>query len=286
MANVILNRLAEELTVLENELHEFKQAVTYLKEAKSNVETAVSAVANAENYHLENLTTIQEAYKAFESIYSSVASISNKIDAVDFPVRLNSIESMLNQVVNDIDVTTKSTLLELNKASETLVKADFDGKFSKLEKLLEVTAANNKSQLAEAIEQSKDNTEKFKGAIGQMNEELHAKFNEQIGEFKSLEIPDRFERLQSLVTGLLSVVNSTQTRIDNLERNFMDRFTEITEKNRATTQKIESIVEQNQIALQQLIKASEKRVKTLIYVTWGLGILAVISIIFSRFLKF
>lgn len=275
MANAILNKLAEELNELEKELQDFKQAVSYLRDAKLNVERAVEAVNSAESYHLENLKTIQETHRKFDSLGNLVEKLDVEIKSVDFPKRLHTIELKLSEVISNIESTTKSTLIEVQKASESIVNADFNGRFLKMEDLLNSNASKNQTHLEQALNATSDNVEKFKGSIRNMHNEMQSRFNEQIKEFQSLNIAERFERLQSLVTGLLSVVNSTQERIGNLERNFMDRL-----------EKIQSVLEQNQALILQNVLASEKRVKSLIYVTWMLGVIAVIVIIFSKLIKF
>jgi prefoldin subunit 5 len=163
MANSILNKVTAELMTLEAELSSFRSSVTYLNDAKNNVETAINAVSDAEKYHLEKLSKVNEAYAKFESLSLTVKHLTEKIEGVDFPKRLSIIENSLNQLMKELTLITDTTLNEIRIASAAISKTDFENHFSSLHKgieLLNNESASNAKQIGFKIDKDKNELEK------------------------------------------------------------------------------------------------------------------------------
>lgn len=138
MANSILNKVSEELLILEQELTVFKNSVSYLSEAKSHVENAVSAVSLAEKYHLNQLTKLNETYERYDSLSGTVKVLTDKIETVDFPKRLKKIEDTLNLLMVEISTITNTTLGEVRQASALISKTNFESQFSSLHDVIQI----------------------------------------------------------------------------------------------------------------------------------------------------
>lgn len=264
----ILNQVSAELEELQGQLKQFKTSVEYLNSAKGNVSDAVQAIRQAENYHFQKLKEIEVVYNTFSSVINGVQQLSAKIESVNFPERLSSIDTSVAKIIAEINESTKTTLQELKTASQEIANADFGGRFLKLDGLINTTMDANKSHLEEAIQKAKENTEKFKGSIREMGTEIDAKFKEQNNNLNSLNIPQRFDKLGSAIESMLSIV---QNRFDILERNIFDKLKDI-----AALQKVA------QVAIQESLTTSAKKQRTLTYITWGLIVITILAFFLQK----
>jgi len=163
MANSILNKVTEELSALELELTSFKNSVAYLNDAKRNVESAVNSVSDAEKYHLEKLSKINDAYEKYDALSNTVKELTAKIEGVDFPSRLTNIENSMSQLMKELNIITDTTLKEIKLASEVISKTDFENHFSSLHtgiQLLNSESSNNAKQIGLKIDKDKNELER------------------------------------------------------------------------------------------------------------------------------
>jgi len=261
----ILNQVSAELEELQGQLKQFKSSVEYLNSAKENVRDAVHTVHQAENFHLQKLKEIEVVYSALSSVIGMVEQLSTKIDSVNFPERLTSIDNRVGLVIKEINESSKATLEELKTASQAITKADFQGRFKKLEELTNTSMSANRNHLDEGLLKSKETTEKIKGSIREMGADINMKLNEQITTLNTLNLPQRFEKLESVIAGVLSIVNSVQNRIDNMERNIADRLKDLADRQKEA-----------QILIQTAITSATKKQQTLAYITWILIIAGIV----------
>ncbi len=103
--------LKEEVVTLEEELTRLKSAVEYIETAKISIESA-SKIIN----------TIVALKKEFEALSGKAYSLIDKLDNVDFPTRLDRIDSKLLTVSTEIQVI-KSTIETGDKALTMEMKA-------------------------------------------------------------------------------------------------------------------------------------------------------------------
>ena len=164
MSNPIIQKINTELYSLQKELEQFKSTVEYLNGAKSVVKDAVIKVNHSEAHFNQKVEELKNTYTAFIKLTDSVSAAVSKIDAINFPERLDSIEKTINETISYLNETRKATLDELQKASEIITKADFDGRFKKLQSSIEASIKSN-DEFAKSIEKQKlpekiDNLEK------------------------------------------------------------------------------------------------------------------------------
>src|SRR5688572_10900750 len=102
MSASILNQVASELSELQGQLNQFKSSVEYLNSAKGSVSDAIHAVLQAEDYHMRKLHEIEAVYNIFRGVVDTVQQLSSKIDSVNFPERLTSINDGVYQIIKEV----------------------------------------------------------------------------------------------------------------------------------------------------------------------------------------
>jgi chromosome segregation ATPase len=169
MANPIVQQINAELESLQKELDKFKSNVEYLNGAKVLVKGAIQGLNSAEDNFNEKIIELKSTYASFIKLTDAVIAVIAKIDTVNFPERLNSIEETVKGIITNLEETKKATLEELQKASQIITNADFEGKFKNLEALInksvessdKLTQYISKLKLAEKFENSKNQSMKI-----------------------------------------------------------------------------------------------------------------------------
>ena len=109
--------LQEEVVKLEEELTKLKSAVEYIETAKISIEAA-SKIIN----------TIIKLKEEFDKLAQRAIVLIDKLDKIDFPSRLDKLDSKVLAVSNDIhaletriEASNKAFTLELKSGSKSLI---------------------------------------------------------------------------------------------------------------------------------------------------------------------
>ena len=236
MSNNIINQINEELNSLKKQLNKFIDTVNYLSNAKNDVENAVNAVITSETFLNTKVEELKSTHNSFLKLSDTINNIIQKIDSIDFPERLTSIESSIKDTLSILTETKDSTLLELNKASEVISNADFDGRFKTLESLIE-SSNTNSFDLVKSINKLKipDTMQSFELSI---NKRLHEslkdvqKKNDEIAVTNTkiitdLNLPLKIDKLDLSISGIMAAIQAIQSRLDLLDRNMSDKFRDL-----------------------------------------------------------
>ncbi|MBP1682618.1 MAG: hypothetical protein H6Q27_181 [Ignavibacteriaceae bacterium] len=107
----------EEVVKLEEELNKLKSAVEYIETAKISIEAA-SKIIN----------TIIKLKEEFDKLAQRAIVLIDKLDKIDFPSRLDKIDSKVLAVSNDIhaletriEASNKAFTLELKSGSKSMI---------------------------------------------------------------------------------------------------------------------------------------------------------------------
>ena len=238
MASNIINQINEELNSLKSQLNKFIDTVNYLSNAKNDVANAVNAVNTSETFLNSKVEELKNTHNSFLKLSDTVNNIIQKIDSIDFPERLTSIETSIKDTLSILNETKDSTLLELNKASEVITNADFDGRFKTLESLVESSNTNsfnlvksiNSLQIAETIQSFEESIRKRLHEslkdVQKKNEELAVANTKIITE---LNLPLKIDKLDLSISGIMAAIQAIQGRLDLLDRNISDKFKDLQE---------------------------------------------------------
>ena len=274
MANPIVQQINAELESLQKELEQFKSTVEYLNLAEGHVKKAVQTVNHAEDHFNKKVGELKSTYDSIINLTDSVSKVISKIDTINFPERLESIEETVKETITYlIDIRT-ATLEELQNASEIIVKADFDGRFKKLQNTIESSVSSNEA-LAKTIESQKlpekidgfetNVNKKLESSIAELQKNTKQIATETSKSIHDLNLPVRMDKLDANIAGIMAAVQGIQGRLDLVERNLSDKLKEMG-----------SIQSLNMTQLKELIIDMNKKQFNLSMVTWVLISLAVI----------
>jgi len=293
MANPIVQQINAELESLQKELEQFKSTVEYLNVAESHVKKAVQTVNHAETNFNKRVEELKNTYDSFIKLTDSVSKVISKIDTVNFPERLDNIEKTVKETITYLNETRKATLEELQKASEIIVEADFDGRFKRLQNSIEYSVGSNQA-LANTVERQKL-PDKIDGFEKSVNKKLETSFSDLQKNTKliatetaktilDLNLPVRMDKLDANIAGILSAIQNVQGRIESVERNISDKLKEATEKQAIAITTFQEKIFQSISSIQKEISTNAKKQQTNMYITWT--IIAIGFIVISILIKF
>ena len=288
MANPIIQQINTELYSLQKELEQFKSTVEYLNGAKSVVKDAVIKVNHSEAHFNQKVEELKNTYTAFIKLKDSVSAAVSKIDTINFPERLDSIEKTVKETITYLNETRKATLDELQKASEIITKADFDGRFKKLQISIDASVKSN-DELAKSVEKQKlpekiDNlekniTKKLDNSLADLQKNTKQIAVETAKSIHDLNLPIRMDKLDANIAGILTAIQNAQSRIESVERNVGEKIKDATDKQTFTLDAFQDKILQSITSFNQEIKISAKAQRANIYITWALIIIGIVSII-------
>ena len=277
MANPIVQQINTELEALKNKLSEFKSTVTYLNKAKENVTGAIETLNSSEKHFDKKVEELKSTYNSFIKLTDTVSAVISKIDTINFPERLDSIEASVQETIKQLDDIKKETLEELQKASAAISKADFDGKFDNLQKEISVSVKSN-NELSEAIEKQKlgEKIEEFERLISKRIHESYKEVTKNTNEIatntakiiQDLNLPIRIDKLDANISGILTAVQNVQGRLDIVERNIGDKLKDTVDKQAGLLSD-----------LRKDMNAVAKKQQTNTYITWGIIIIVMTLVI-------
>jgi hypothetical protein len=280
MANPIVQQINAELSELQKELARFKDTVDYLNGAKAAVKDAVVNVNHSEAHFNKKVEELKSTYNSFIELTDSVYEVISKFDTVNFPERLDSIEKTVKLTIVSLDETKKQTIGEVQKASETIIKADFDKKFKDIRDVVN-EAVKSSDKLASMIEKQKLGeklTELATGVSKRIQESYKEieKNTKQISTdsakaISDLNLPIRLDKLDANVAGIMAAIQSTQSRLDIVERNLSDKMSDLLD-----------IHKEEMKAMKNTMDTSAKKQQILFFITWLLILIATLSIIFIK----
>jgi len=236
MANPIVEQISAELENLHNELGNFKSNVEYLTQAKQHVKEAVNTVNYAEENFNKRIKDLKNTYNSFMNLSDSVTAIIVKLETVNFPERLDSIEHTIQDTISILNETKESTLYELKQASKIITEADFDGRFKKLQASITSSVEANQN-LANSIENQKlpDKIDDFQKSINNKLETSIKEFQKNIRTIASestkviqaLNLPDKIDKLEnnfneSLDTSIIELQKNTQNIASETAKSMQD----------------------------------------------------------------
>jgi virulence-associated protein VapD len=288
MANPIVQQITDELFALQKELGQFKSTVDYLNEAKYSVKEAVESVNQAEAFYNQKILELKKTQTEFINLTNSVENVVSKIKTINFPERLDSIEKTVQDTIKFLNETRKATLDELQKASEIITKADFDGRFKKLQTTVETSVKSNeliahsidKQKLPEKIDGFEKSVTNFiRVSLNNLQNNIKLIASETVNSIHDLNIPVRFHNLEKNNSEILTAIQDVQIGIEIFEKDFIDKLRESIDKQIITTATFHektiqaiSAMNENNIKL-----AKKQQVNT--FITWTLIAVSAITIV-------
>lgn len=96
-----------------------------------------------------------------------------------------------------------------------------------------------------------------------------------------INFPERLDKTDATVSGIMAAIQAVQMRLDSLERNITDRIKDSADFQKEMKIDIQSKLENNKTILQNIVEAAAKKQQTNSFITWGLIIIGIIAIILT-----
>jgi len=277
MANPIVQQINAELDTLHKELSLFKSTIEYLNGARDNVHDAVLSVNDAKAFYGQKIDELKSTYKSFMSLVDSVNGVVTKIETINFPERLDNIEKAVKQTITSLNETRVETIDELQRASEVITSSDFEGKFKRLNDLVDDSIKSNlrlgdtilKQNLPEKINGFEKNIKnKLDSALVDLQENTKFISEQASKSIQELNLPIRFDKLDANISGIITTIQNFQARLESLERNIFDKIKDSSERQLSRIDLLQNNSKQDHIVLQHQIKSSQKKQNIYAFITW------------------
>lgn len=195
---------------------------------------------------------LEKPINQFNELSAKTEQIISKIDAINFPERLDKLENNVNSTIAEISLANK----ELNKQSEGLINEieniKFAEKFNELKKEIQISIAhieklnnefeskiddklqiqNKKSEnlintvsqidIPNKINELKTELNETSSKILTINEKTISKTENLTKEIEEIHISSRLDKLDATIAGITQSTQSVLQRFESLERNIKE----------------------------------------------------------------
>ncbi len=233
MANPIVQQINAELTELQKELAKFKDTVDYLNGAKVAVKDAVVKVNHSEAHFNKKVEELKSTYSSIIGLSESVSSVMTKLDTINFPERLDNIEKTVKLTIVSLDETKKQTINEVQKASETIIKVDFDKRFKDIRDVVN-EAVKSSDKLVSTFEEQqlgqklavfeKEFSKLIQDSFKEIENNTKQISTDSAKAISDLNLPIRIDKLDTNFSSIIAAIQNLQGRLDLVERNFSDKL--------------------------------------------------------------
>jgi hypothetical protein len=203
---------------------------------------------------------------ASEKVLQSLEALHRELDKLSPAIEHVHTAQKIAETVKDIP----SKHLELIKSVK---KTDEDFK-TDLTEQLKKEASKITVEVNHIIQSFKDTQGMLKAEIIDLDK-LKKTIKDFHVEIMRINFPERLDKMDANVAGIMSAVQAIQGRLDIVERNLTDRITDNTDFQKNMNQAIQN--EMDKAAKTQ--ENNNKKLQTNTYVTWALIIFATIAII-------
>ncbi len=193
---------------------------------------------------------------ASQQVISALESLHRELEKLEPAIKHVETAQQVTEIVKVIPQKHVELLKEV-KANDANHKDELKGLFSK--ELASITEENKK--LAKTTGEIQEHVKAEQVALGKLKDMVQS-FHERV---ERINFPERLDKLDANIAGIMAAVQSVQSRLDNLERNITDRLKETADRQKEA-----------QAAMQQTAEAAAKKQQVLTYVTWALIVIGVI----------
>lgn len=274
----LINDIASKTNGLEQFANKLQIAGKNLDGAKDSLESSASEFSGKAAELAKTLQNIQ-------SINESIENLIIEIDTVNFPERLDSIENTVGEIINNLDNIRQATIDEINQASKTIQDVDFEGKFSSLKEVVNeavkssdtLTQYISKLKLGEKFEKLDKSIEKqLENNFQKVENNTNKIATQTARSIHDLNFPIRMDKLDANIAGIMARIQNTQGMIQTIERNVGDKLRESYEKQAQAISNLQMQIQQNN-------DATQKKMQTNAYITWGILAIGMIAFWISQF---
>lgn len=202
----------------------------------------------------------QEVLTALESLHREIEKLEPAIKHVETAQQVTQTVKVIPQKHVELLQEVKSNDAKHKDELKNLFEKELSG-FTEENKKLQKTTTEIQQQVK--LEQE---------ALAKLKETVQS-FHERV---EKINFPERLDKLDANVAGIMAAIQSVQSRLDGLERNISDRLRDMQDYQKETRAALQSGLEQTKTALQTAVDTAAKKQQTLTYITWALVVVAII----------
>lgn len=229
MATNIKEKIEALINEIEAKLEHLNGQVEYLERANGYVNDAIEGLNTAENNYDQKTKDLNNAHDKLKELSAANEDLINKIEYIDFPERLTNIENSNKELSDYLEKNINQTLETVKNASDNIVKADFDKKFSQLNSLIDNSVKKNKEQvdavlklnLPQKIEKlSNDVIKQLHTLIENLTKLVNSGNNDILKRINEKNIPENFAKNYESI-------NSVKKSVENLNEKLIHNHKEL-----------------------------------------------------------
>lgn len=205
---------------------------------------------------------------ASQDVLTALDKLHREIEKLEPAIRHVETAQQVTQTVKAIPQKHVELLQEV-KSNDAKHKDELKNLFEK--ELSGFTEENKKLQKTTTEIQQQVKLEQE--ALAKLKETVQS-FHERV---EKINFPERLDKLDANVAGIMAAIQSVQSRLDGLERNISDRLRDMHDYQKETRATLQSGLEQTKTALQTAVDTAAKKQQTLTYITWALVVVAIIT---------
>lgn len=204
---------------------------------------------------------------ASQEVLTALETLHREIEKLEPAIKHVEMAQLVTQTVKAIPQKHVELLQEI-KNIDVKYKDELKNMFTK--ELSGITEENKKLQKTTSEIQQQVILEQE--ALAKLKEIVHS-FHERV---EKINFPERLDKLDANVAGIMAAIQSVQSRLDGLERNIIDRLRDIHDYQKDTRDIFHSRIEQSKSDLESAVKTAAKNQHMLTYITWIILVVGVI----------
>lgn len=204
---------------------------------------------------------------ASQEVLSALETLHREIEKLEPAIKHVETAQQVTQTVKAIPQKHVELLQEV-KSNDAKHKDELKNLFAK--ELSGFTEENKKLQKTTTEIQLQVKLEQE--ALAKLKETVKS-FHERV---EKINFPERLDKLDANVAGIMAAIQSVQSRLDGLERNISDRLRDMQDYQKETRAALQSGFEQSKTGMQTALDAAAKKQQALTYITWALVVVAIV----------
>lgn len=192
---------------------------------------------------------------ASKEVLSALESLHRELEKLEPAIKHVEAAQQVTQIIKSIPQKHIDLLKEI-KDNDAAHKRELTKVF---EQEIKVLAKENK----ELSETTRKMQSQLKAELAEMSL-LREIINDFHVKVEKINFPERLDKLDANVAGIMAAIQSVQSRLDNIERNITDRLKDIADYQKET-----------RTVLQASVGAAANKQQIFTYVTWGLILIAI-----------
>lgn len=204
---------------------------------------------------------------ASQEVLTALETLHREIEKLEPAIKHVETAQQVTQTVKAIPQKHVELLTEV-KNNDAKHKEELKNLFAK--ELSGFTEENKKLQKSTTEIQQQVKLEQE--ALAKLKETVQS-FHERV---EKINFPERLDKLDANIAGIMSAVQAIQGRLDIVERNIADKIRDVQDYQKETRAALQSGLEQTKTSLQTAVDAATKKQQTFTYITWALVVVVII----------